>query len=106
MSNEFNNVNEETEIEIEELAGEASVISDSEEQEVFEEPVAKIKLPEPKVEKTDKVAVHSSRNVTWSGVGKVYNGYNIVTEDQAEKWLTRDHIRLATPQEVAKEFGL
>lgn len=51
------------------------------------------------------VAIHSSRNVSWSGVGKVYRGYNIVSKDQADKWLTRDHIRLATPEEVAQEFG-
>jgi hypothetical protein len=31
-------------------------------------------------------------------------GYNIVTKEQADKWLTRDHTRLATPEEVAKEF--
>jgi len=56
-------------------------------------------------EKPQKVAVHSTRNVTWPNVGKVYRGYNIVTQEQAEKWLTRDHIRLATPEEVAQEFG-
>jgi len=51
------------------------------------------------------VAIHSSKNVSWSGVGKVYRGYNIVTPEQADKWLTRSHVRLATPEEVAKEFG-
>ena len=55
--------------------------------------------------KAEKVAVHSTRNVTWPNVGKVYRGYNIVTKEQADKWLTRDHVRLATPEEVAKEFG-
>ena len=54
---------------------------------------------------TEKVALHSTKNVTWSEVGKVYRGYNIVDKDAAEKWLTRSHIRLATPEEVAKEFG-
>lgn len=58
------------------------------------------------VAKPETVAVFSTRNITWSGVGKVYRGYNIVTKEQAEKWLTRDHIRPATPAEVAKEFGL
>lgn len=62
--------------------------------------------PKPAAKVEDKIAVHSTRNVTWEGVGKVYNGYNIVTKAQADKWLTRDHIRLATPEEVAKEFGL
>lgn len=53
----------------------------------------------------EKVAVYSSKNVTWTGVGKLYRGYNIVTKEAADKWLTRDHTRLATPEEVAKEFG-
>jgi DNA-binding protein H-NS len=66
-------------------------------------PKAGVKVnPKPK---EDKVAVYSSKNVTWNGVGKVYKGYNIVTEEVANKWLTRDHIRLATPAEVAQEFG-
>ena len=51
------------------------------------------------------VAIHSTKNVSWNGVGKVYRGYNIVTPEQSEKWLTRNHVRLATPEEVAKEFG-
>jgi hypothetical protein len=55
--------------------------------------------------KKDKVALYSTKNVTWSEVGKVYRGYNIVDKDAAEKWLTRSHIRVATPEEVAKEFG-
>jgi hypothetical protein len=54
---------------------------------------------------SEKVAIHSTKNVTWQEVGKVYRGYNIVTKDAADKWLTRSHIRLATPEEVAKEFG-
>jgi hypothetical protein len=60
-----------------------------------------------KKEKKEKtVAIHSTRNVTWNGVGKVYRGYNIVDEETAEKWLTREHIRIATPTEVAAEYGL
>jgi hypothetical protein len=58
-----------------------------------------------KKKKADKVAIYSERNVSWSEVGKVYRGYNIVTQAQADKWLTRSHCRLATPEEVAKEFG-
>jgi DNA-binding protein H-NS len=58
---------------------------------------------EPKVKET--IAIHSTKNVTWEGVGKVYRGYNIVTEAASVKWLTRGHIRLATPEEVAKDFG-
>lgn len=50
-------------------------------------------------------AIYSSKNVVWEGVGKVEKGYNIVTEKAAEKWLTRSHVRLATPEEVAREYG-
>jgi hypothetical protein len=55
--------------------------------------------------KKETVALYSTKNVTWSEVGKVYRGYNIVDKDAAAKWLTRSHIRTATPEEVAKEFG-
>jgi hypothetical protein len=66
----------------------------------------KVEKPSTIVKKSNKtVAIHSTKNVSWSGVGKVYRGYNIVTPEQAEKWLERNHIRLATPEEVAKEFG-
>ncbi len=60
--------------------------------------------PTPDKPEVEKVAVYSTRNVTWTGVGKVYRGYNIVTKAEADQWLKRDHIRLATPEEVAKEF--
>ena len=56
--------------------------------------------------KDDSVAIHSTRNVTWQGVGKVYTGYNLVSKAAADQWLTRSHARLATPEEVAKEYGL
>ena len=55
--------------------------------------------------KKETVALYSTKNVTWSEVGKVYRGYNIVEKSAAEKWLTRSHIRTATQEEVAKEFG-
>ncbi|MEY4332267.1 MAG: hypothetical protein RLZZ196_1005 [Bacteroidota bacterium] len=55
--------------------------------------------------KEETVAIFSTRNVSWPEVGKVYRGYNIVSKSAADKWLTRDHIRIATPEEVAREFG-
>ena len=53
----------------------------------------------------ETVAIRSTKNVSWSEVGKVYVGINIVSKSAAEKWMTRSHISLATPEEVAKEFG-
>jgi hypothetical protein len=61
--------------------------------------------PAPKKEKESVVAIYSSKNVVWEGVGKVDKGYNIVTQKASEKWLTRSHVREATPEEVAREYG-
>lgn len=58
------------------------------------------------VKKPETVAIYSTKNVVWDEVGKLSKGYNIVTKDKADKWLTRNHVRLATPEEVAKDFGL
>lgn len=69
---------------------------------VARKPKVEVASSKPKVE---KVAIHSTKNVTWSTVGKVYKGYNLVTPEQAEAWLSRSHIRTATPEEVAREFG-
>jgi hypothetical protein len=52
----------------------------------------------------ETVAIHSTRNVTWQGVGSVIRGYNILPKAQAEQWLIRNHVRLATPEEVAKGY--
>ena len=54
----------------------------------------------------EKVAIYSTKNVSWTGVGKVIRGYNIVSKSAAEKWLTRNHVRIATPEEIKKEYGL
>ncbi len=54
----------------------------------------------------DKVAIYSTSNVRWEEAnGAVYKGVNIVTKDQADKWLTRSHVRIATPEEVKKVLG-
>jgi len=54
---------------------------------------------------TNKVAIYSTKNVRWEEVGSISRGYNIVTKAQADKWLTRSHVRIATPEEVKKAFG-
>ena len=57
------------------------------------------------VDLSEKVAVHSTKSVRWEAVGSISKGYNIVTKAQADKWLTRSHVRIATPEEVKKAFG-
>lgn len=58
-----------------------------------------------KSSKGDTVALFSTKNVSWVGVGKVTKGFNIVSKAEADKWVTREHIRLVTPEELAKGFG-
>jgi hypothetical protein len=57
------------------------------------------------VDLSEKVALHSTKSVRWEEVGSLSKGYNIVTKAQADKWLTRGHVRIATPEEVQKAFG-
>ena len=54
----------------------------------------------------DKVALHSDKNLSWNGVGKLKRGYNFVTEGVSEKWLKQKAVRLASPEEVASHFGV
>lgn len=60
----------------------------------------------PKTEdSTEKVAVWSAKNIRWTGIGELSKGYNIVTKEAAEKWLSKAGIREATPEEVATHYG-
>ena len=67
-----------------------------------EEPV---KVVNSEVNLSGKVALYSTKSVRWEEVGTLNRGYNIVTQKQADKWLTRSHVRVATPEEVQKAFG-
>lgn len=68
---------------------------------VESKPAKKSKL----AKEVKKVAIFSTKNVTWNGVGKVYRGYNFVPENQADKWLSRDHVRSVAPEEISRELG-
>lgn len=98
-------INEQENLSPEVLESPEEVPEDTQVLDAPEPDTSKEEKPLPKKKKEDKVAVYSTRNVTWTGVGKVYTGYNIVTPEAAEKWLERNHIRMATPEQVAKEFG-
>ena len=60
-------------------------------------------ISEPKTKK-ETVALYSTRNVFWEGVGEVKRGYNFLTPEQAKFWGKRIHIRLATPEEIKEAF--
>lgn len=52
----------------------------------------------------EKVAVHSSRKLFKYGLGELKIGYNIVTKEASEFWLTHHAVRSATPEEVSKAY--
>ncbi len=111
-------------------------LNEAPEVEKIEEPVAEVKpevvetpaepvaepvveaVVEPVVEKKAKketkaadaaletVALFSERNVSWSGVGRLVAGYNIVSKADADKWLSGSlKVRLATPEEIAAKVA-
>tara|TARA_R110000822_G_scaffold90073_5_gene208358 strand:+ start:7903 stop:8394 length:492 start_codon:yes stop_codon:yes gene_type:complete len=65
-------------------------------------------MPKPQkakpVNDADAVGIYSTRNIRWENVGQVWRGYNIVSKSDSEKWLERPQIRVATPEEIAREF--
>lgn len=62
------------------------------------------KAAAPKIDK-NKTAIWALKHMRWNGVGELQRGYNIVTKEVAEKWLERNGVREATPEEVAAHFG-
>jgi hypothetical protein len=87
---------------VEEPAKEEPVI-EAKPEVVEEKPAKKAKKEE--VAEDDKVAIYSSRPVLWDGVGRIERGYNIVSKAQADKWIKRNHVRLATPEEIKGALG-
>lgn len=53
----------------------------------------------------EKVAVYSLRNLSWNGVGTLVKGYNIVTKEDGNKWITHKSVRFADPEEVKRAYG-
>jgi len=53
----------------------------------------------------DKVALYSTRNIHWNGLGSLAVGYNIVSKEASEKMVTHKAVRIASPEEVASYYG-
>ena len=66
---------------------------------------AKPTVQEEKKNVSDKVAIWSPKSIFWENVGRLTPGYNIVSKEASEKWLTRRDTRIATPEEVATYYG-
>ena len=53
----------------------------------------------------EQVAVFSKKNLYWREVGSLVPGYNIVSKEMSEKWVTHKSVRIADPEEVATFYG-
>jgi hypothetical protein len=58
--------------------------------------------------KKDLVALFiNSASVTDKELGKLNNGYNVVSKKDADRWIEKfPKIRIASPEEVAEVFGV
>lgn len=54
---------------------------------------------------TNKVALYSEKNLHMDNLGALKVGYNIVSKEASEKWLTHKLVRIAPPEEVASYYG-
>ena len=70
-------------------------------------PEAKEEVEEANKAKTliNKVALYSERNLHMDNLGALKVGYNIVSKEASEKWLTHRLVRIAPPEEVASYYG-
>jgi preprotein translocase subunit SecD len=80
-----------------------AVINDTIGSSISEEP-KKEELKKVEKPKQEKIAVFSTRNVYWEGIGEIQRGYNFITPEQAESWLKRTHVRIASPEEIKEVF--
>ena len=53
----------------------------------------------------NKVALYSDRNIHMENLGALKVGYNIVSKEASEKWLTHRLVRIAQPEEVASYYA-
>lgn len=53
----------------------------------------------------EKVALYSTKNIHWNGLGALTVGYNIVSKEASEKMITHKSVRIASPEEVASYYG-
>jgi hypothetical protein len=60
---------------------------------------------EKKEDKVEKIALYSTRNIHWNGLGALSVGYNIVSKEASEQMITHKCVRIASPEEVASYYG-
>lgn len=70
----------------------------------FHPNISESKIKDEKKE-PEKVALYSTRNIHWNGLGSLTIGYNIVSKEASEKMVTHKAVRIASPEEVASYYG-
>lgn len=77
-------------------------------QDLSEKETKKDTLPEIKVnlKGNNTVALFAEGNISQAKWGELSKGYNIVNKEAADFWLAHRTVRLATPEEVAKHYGV
>ncbi len=58
------------------------------------------------MDRQEKVAVYSERNMYWEEVGRLAKGYSFITREEAEVWVRLKGVREATPEEIAAHFDI
>ena len=53
---------------------------------------------------TNKIALYSDKNLHMDNLGALKVGYNIVSKEASEKWLTHRLVRIASPEEIASYY--
>jgi hypothetical protein len=77
-------------------------------QELSEKETKEDTVPEIKVNLKDSntVALFAAGHISQAKWGELSKGYNIVNKEAADFWLAHRTVRLATPEEVAKHYGV
>lgn len=58
------------------------------------------------IDRQEKIAVYSDRNIFWQEVGRLSKGYSFITREEAEAWTRLKGVREASPEEVASHFDI
>jgi hypothetical protein len=74
-------------------------------EDILEKKAAEVK-ENTKPEDNDTVAVFAEGNISQAKWGELSKGYNIIKKEAADFWLAHRTVRLATPEEVAKHYGV
>jgi len=63
-----------------------------------------VKQEKPNKQPYNKVCIYSQKNIHVPGLGKLLRGYQMLDKTIADQWLDKPYARIATPEEVAREF--